>query len=205
MNLRQQHWEGVYATKSTTEVSWFRPHLDLSLELIERFSPGPSAAIIDIGAGACTLVDDLMERGYSDISVLDISAAATGTAKDRLGPAAARVQWLVGDICEIPLPPSRYDLWHDRAVFHFLTSPDQRAAYAAQAAASLKPGSHIILATFGPEGPLRCSGLDTVRYSASALAAEFASAFRPLENHIDWHTTPSGGRQQFLYCVLQKA
>ena len=204
MSERQQHWENVYTTKSITEVSWYRSHLDLSLEWIQRVSPDPTSAIIDIGGGASTLVDDLLQLGYSHLTVLDVSSAAIEAAKARLGAASQNVTWHVADICEPGALSAPCDLWHNRAVFHFLTAPDQRAAYVARASASVKPNGHLIVATFGPDGPTRCSGLDAVRYDAPALAANFAPDFRLIDNRFEWHTTPSGGRQQFLYTMMQR-
>ena len=205
MNMQRQHWDEVYTAKAATEVSWYRPHLEISLALIERFSVGRSEAVIDIGGGESTLVDDLILRGRTDISVLDIARTAIEATKQRLGPLAKQVEWLVGDICEVELPPSRYDIWHDRAVFHFLTLPEQRASYVERAAASVKKNGHIIVSTFGPEGPTRCSGLDTARYDTATLQIVFGSQFRLVDNQIEWHATPSGGKQQFLYCVFERA
>jgi 2-polyprenyl-3-methyl-5-hydroxy-6-metoxy-1,4-benzoquinol methylase len=172
------HWESVYATQEPGQVSWYRPHLDTSLALIERVAPIHSAAIIDVGGGASTLADDLVRRGYARVAVLDLSETALRTAKERLGPGSAQIRWLTADVCEADLALERYDVWHDRAVFHFLTLPGQRAAYVARAAASVKKKAHLIISTFGPEGPTRCSGLDTAHYDAAALEAEFASQFR---------------------------
>jgi 2-polyprenyl-3-methyl-5-hydroxy-6-metoxy-1,4-benzoquinol methylase len=196
------HWESVYGTKEPEQVSWYRPHLDTSLTLIERVASSHSAAIIDVGGGVSTLADDLVQRGYTDVTVLDLSETALRTAEERLGPASAQIQWLTVDVCEADLPPGRYDIWHDRAVFHFLTLPEQRAAYVAKVAASVKRRGHLIIGTFGPEGPTRCSGLDTAHYDATALEAEFGSQFRLAVSQIEWHTTPAGGKQQFLYCLF---
>lgn len=204
MNASRQHWEGVYTTKAPTEVSWYRPQLEISLALIKRVSANRSAAIIDIGGGESTLVDDLILCGYTDISVLDISQIAIEATRQRLGLPAEQVEWLVGDICELELATSRYDIWHDRAVFHFLTLPEQRASYVERAAASVKGNGHLIVSTFGPEGPTRCSGLDTARYDAATLQAEFGSQFRVADSQIEWHTTPSGAKQQFLYCLFER-
>jgi len=196
------HWESVYATKEPGQVSWYRPHLDTSLALIERVAPSHSAAIIDVGGGASTLADDLVRRGYTGVTVLDLSETALRAAKERLGPASAQIRWLTADVCETDLPLDRYEVWHDRAVFHFLTLPEQRAAYVARAAASVKRNGHVIVSTFGPEGPTRCSGLDTAHYDAAALEGEFGSQFRLVESQIEWHTTPASGKQQFLYCLF---
>jgi len=190
--------------QSSKEVSWYRPHLETSLALIDRLTPDRASAILDIGAGESTLIDDLLQRGYTNLTALDISETALRGAKERLGQAAAQVNWLPADVCEVGIPLNRYDIWHDRAVFHFLTQPEQRLAYVTQASRSLKPGGHIIIATFGPEGPTRCSGLPVVRYDPASLQREFDSRFRLLEDLTEDHTTPSGASQQFLYCVLQK-
>jgi 2-polyprenyl-3-methyl-5-hydroxy-6-metoxy-1,4-benzoquinol methylase len=200
----KKHWESVYTAKALDEVSWYRPHLDTSLALIEHLTPSHSAAIIDVGAGASTLADDLRQRGYTNITALDISETALHAVKERLGPDSMRIQWLIADVCETDLPANDYDLWHDRAVFHFLTLPEQRTSYVARAAASVKRNGHLIIGTFGPEGPRRCSGLDTARYDAATLEAEFGTQFALMENRIEWHTTPSGIQQQFLYCVLKR-
>lgn len=198
------HWESIYTTKEPEEVSWYSSHLDTSLALIERVAPSHSAAILDVGAGESTLVDDLAHRGYANITALDISEAALRVTKERLGPVAAQIQWLIADVCETTLASDHYDLWHDRAVFHFLKQPSQRASYVAQVATSLSARSHVVIGTFGPEGPMRCSGLDVVRYDANSLQEVFGSHFHLLESVTEWHTTPSGARQQFLYCILQK-
>jgi 2-polyprenyl-3-methyl-5-hydroxy-6-metoxy-1,4-benzoquinol methylase len=199
-----QHWESVYTTKSSKEVSWYRPHLETSLALINRLTPDRASAILDVGAGESTLIDDLLQRGYTNLTALDVSETALRGAQERLGQAAAQVNWLAADVCEAGLSLNHYDIWHDRAVFHFLTQPEQRLAYVTQASRSLNPGAHIIIATFGPEGPTRCSGLPVVRYDAASLQREFDSRFRLLEDLTEDHTTPSGASQQFLYCVLQK-
>jgi len=198
------HWESVYSTRAPEETSWYRPHLDISLVLIEQLTPSHSASIIDVGAGASTLVDDLVQRGYTNLTVLDISESALCVAKKRLGPTSSQIQWLTEDVCEANLPFEHYDLWHDRAVFHFLTLPEERTAYVARAEAAVKRNGHLIISTFGQEGPTRCSGLDTVRYDAVALEAHFSSQFILMDTRIEWHTTPSGGRQQFLYCAFKR-
>jgi 2-polyprenyl-3-methyl-5-hydroxy-6-metoxy-1,4-benzoquinol methylase len=198
------HWESVYAARAPEEVSWYRPHLDTSLALIDRVEPSHSASIIDVGGGTSTLVDDLVRRGYANVTVLDLSETALRAAKERVGPASAQIQWLTADICDADLPLDYYDLWHDRAVFHFLTLPEQRASYVARAAASVKRNGHLIVSTFGPDGPTRCSGLDTAHYDATALEGEFGSQFRLADSEIEWHATPSGGKQQFLYCLFKR-
>lgn len=197
------HWENVYQTKAVDDVSWYRPHLEVSLRLIADAAPDAGGAVIDVGGGEATLVDDLVVRGYSDVTVLDISQAAIDVAKARLGPSAAAVHWITGDITAAELEAARYDVWHDRAVFHFLTSADDRAAYVRQVARAVRPGGHVIVATFGPEGPERCSGLDVVRYDAEHLHGEFGPKFRLLDSVTELHETPWGTPQQFMYCFCR--
>jgi 2-polyprenyl-3-methyl-5-hydroxy-6-metoxy-1,4-benzoquinol methylase len=194
------HWERIYANKAPDEVSWFRPHLEKSLALLGQLAPDRSASIIDVGGGESTLVDDLLSRGYDNITVLDISQAAIDVNRRRLGTASNGVKWLVADITKVELESSVYDVWHDRAVFHFLTEPRDRAAYVRQVANAVRQGGHIIVSTFGPEGPVKCSGLDVVRYDAESLHSEFGVHFRLLESSKELHDTPFGTIQQFLYC-----
>ena len=197
------HWEDVYRSKAVDEVSWYRPHLDVSLSLIESAAPDRGSAIIDVGGGEATLVDDLVARGYGDVTVLDISQAAIEVAKARMGAAAAPVHWIADDITEVGLDAARYDLWHDRAVFHFLTRAEDRAAYVRQVARAVKPGGHVIVATFGPEGPEQCSGMDVVRYDADGLHGEFGAKFRLLDSVTELHETPWRTPQQFMYCFCR--
>ncbi len=199
----KSHWEKVYTTKSPESVSWYRLHLETSLALIERAAGGLEASIIDVGGGESTLVDDLLARGYRNITVLDVAPTAVEVTRKRLGSAAAQVHWLVADITEVDLPPCVYDVWHDRAVFHFLASGEQRAAYIRQVARAVKPGGHVIVSTFGPEGPVKCSGLEVVRYDAESLHGEFGFRFRLIESSKKLHQTPSGATQQFLYCYCK--
>ena len=199
----QAHWENVYQTKAVDDVSWYRPHLEVSLRLIADAAPDTGCAVIDVGGGEATLVDDLVVRGYSDVTVLDISPAAIEVAKARLGASAAAVHWITGDITAVELEAARYDIWHDRAVFHFLTSADDRAAYVRQVARAVRRGGHVIVATFGPEGPETCSGLDVVRYDAEHLHGEFGPKFRLLESVTELHETPWGTPQQFMYCFCR--
>lgn len=194
------HWEQVYRTKGPEEVSWYRPHLEVSIELIERAAPDRGASVIDVGGGEATLVDDLLARGYRDLSVLDVSATALVVAQRRLGRDADKVHWLCGDVTTYGMPRHRFDVWHDRAVFHFLTEPEARVAYVRQVARAVKPGGHVIVAAFGPEGPTKCSGLDVVRYDADALHDEFGTAFELVEHRTEVHRTPAGALQQFVYC-----
>jgi 2-polyprenyl-3-methyl-5-hydroxy-6-metoxy-1,4-benzoquinol methylase len=193
------HWENVYRTKQPDEVSWYRPHLDTSLALIEAAVPDRDACIIDVGGGASTLVDDLLARGYRNLSVLDLSSAALDISKARLGEGAQSVDWRCGDVRTAQLPANEYDLWHDRAVFHFLTSAEDRPAYVRQIQRSVKPGAHVIVATFGPEGPTKCSGLDVVRYAPDALRGELGPRFRLVQHRTERHETPAGRIQPFTY------
>jgi 2-polyprenyl-3-methyl-5-hydroxy-6-metoxy-1,4-benzoquinol methylase len=197
------HWEKVYTDKSPEAVSWYCPHLETSLALIERVADERQTSIIDVGGGESTLVDDLLVRGYNNITVLDVSQIAIDLAKKRLGSAAEQVRWVVADITEIELQPRAYDLWHDRAVFHFLTAHERRIAYVRQVAHSVKPGGHVIVSTFGPEGPTKCSGLEVMRYEGESLHREFGARFRLIESSTELHHTPFGTTQQFLYCYCQ--
>jgi 2-polyprenyl-3-methyl-5-hydroxy-6-metoxy-1,4-benzoquinol methylase len=197
------HWEKVYATKAPETVSWYRPHLETSLALIERAAAVYSASIIDVGGGESTLVDDLLARGHGNITVLDVSRTAIEVTKKRLGLAAEHVRWLVDDVTRADLSNSAYDVWHDRAVFHFLTERDQRAAYVRNVARSVKRDGHVIVSTFGPEGPMKCSGLDVVRYDADSLHDQFGAHFRLVESSKELHRTPFGTTQQFLYCYCK--
>ncbi|MHB1272632.1 MAG: class I SAM-dependent methyltransferase [Rhodanobacter sp.] len=203
--VSRQHWETVYRTKAVDAVSWYRPHLDTSLAMIERAVPARDACIIDIGGGEATLVDDLLARGYRNLSVLDISPAAIEVAQKRLGAAAAQVTWLSEDIMQVALPAQRYDLWHDRALFHFLIDAAQRARYVEQLTRALKPGGHAIIATFGPQGPGKCSGLDTVRYDAASLQRELGPRFALIEHTTELHRTPFHTTQQFVYSHFRLA
>lgn len=199
----QTHWERIYTEKAPNAVSWYRPHLETSLELIERVAVDRSSSIIDVGGGESTLVDDLLAGGYEEITVLDISRTAIDANRKRLGDASERVHWLVADITRSDLPPSRYDVWHDRAVFHFLTAPGDRDAYVRQVARAVKHGGYVIVSTFGPEGPTKCSGLEVVRYDAESLHREFGVKFRLLGSSKEEHQTPFGTTQQFLYCYCR--
>lgn len=202
----KEHWEQVYGTKAVDQVSWFRPHLETSLKLIERATEcNVSASIVDVGGGASTLVDDLLSRGYLSVTVLDISEHALELAKQRLGSRAKVVEWVWGDVTQTPLPHRSFDVWHDRAVFHFLTEAKDRAAYVQRVASAVRPGGHVIVSTFGPDGPMRCSGLDVVRYDAETLHSQFGAEFELVESHKELHETPFGTTQQFVccYCTLK--
>jgi 2-polyprenyl-3-methyl-5-hydroxy-6-metoxy-1,4-benzoquinol methylase len=199
----KKHWENVYGVKAPDAVSWYRSHLETSLTLIERAVPDHSASIIDVGGGESTLVDDLVARGYKSITVLDVSETAITVTRKRLGRSAEQVRWLVADITKASLKQSSYDVWHDRAVFHFLTSIEQRNAYVRNVAIAVKTGGHIIVSTFGPEGPTKCSGLEVMRYDTESLHEEFGQRFRLVESSKELHRTPFGTTQQFLYCYCR--
>lgn len=198
------HWENVYSTKASDEVSWFQEHAALSLQLIRNADVPLSASIIDVGGGASTLVDDLLAEGYGQIAVLDLSAAALTKAKTRLGERATDVQWLVANVLEARLPAAAYDVWHDRAVFHFLTTVEQRHAYVQAVLHAVKPGGLVIVATFAEDGPDKCSGLPVMRYRADQLHAEFGQPFLLLGHEQESHHTPGGNEQKFVYCFCRK-
>ena len=198
--MNKAHWDRVYSTRSAQEVSWFQPHAEQSLGIIRRIGKGEPCRLIDVGGGASTLVDDLLDDRTFDVTVLDISAAALDVARQRLGPRAGRVHWLVGDITSIDLPAHAFDIWHDRAVFHFLTTPEQRSAYVSQVRRAVRPGGHVIVAAFGPDGPVQCSGLPVMRYAPDALHAQFGDAFELVEHVAEAHQTPARAVQQFVYC-----
>ena len=198
-----QHWETVYHTKDSAQVSWYTPHLETSLQLIQGLAPSTQASILDVGSGASTLPDDLLAAGYQNLSMLDISEQALEIAQIRLGAQAAQVQWLVGDVLELEFAPQSLDVWHDRAVFHFLTEKAQRERYVQQVLHAVKPKGHVIMATFGTEGPKQCSGLDVMRYDSQSLHHEFGATFRLLDSLTVNHQTPSGMTQQFLYCYCR--
>jgi 2-polyprenyl-3-methyl-5-hydroxy-6-metoxy-1,4-benzoquinol methylase len=200
----KDHWEQVYATRPVDAVSWFQPHAEHSLRLIRDTGVAHSAPIIDVGGGASTLVDDLIRAGYSQLTVLDLSATALAAARDRLGAQGDAVQWLQADVTHAGLPRHAYDVWHDRAVFHFLSSPEERRAYVRTVLHAVRPGGHVIVATFAEDGPTECSGLTVMRYSADALHAEFGEAFTLLRSEKEAHHTPSGAVQQFVYCYCRK-
>lgn len=199
-----EHWQHIYQTRSTQAVSWYAPQLTDSLRWVTRLCPQPSARIVDVGAGAGTLVDDLLARGYTQLTAMDLSAAALQHSQQRMGQASANVQWLVADATQAPLAAQAYDLWHDRAVFHFLTQADQQQAYVVACARALHPGGHAVLATFGPQGAQRCSGLPVQRYNAAQLAHAMGPRFALIGSELTMHHTPSGAEQQFLYAAFER-
>lgn len=200
---QKEHWERIYRTKARTEVSWYQPEARLSLEIIRRVAPDPHAPIIDIGGGASTLVDGLLDAGYDAVTVLDLAPTALARAQERLGARAARVQWLTADVLEATLPAARYAVWHDRAVFHFLTDAGDRARYVAQVRHAVRTEGHVIVASFGLDGPTRCSGLEVVQYTPDTMHAEFGTDFRLLDSIREDHRTPWGATQAFVYCLCR--
>ena len=200
----KEHWEKVYSTKAATQVSWFQEHAAMSLQLITRHNVPLSAAIIDVGGGASTLVDDLLDAGYRQITVLDLSGAALATAQARLGERASLVQWREANVLEVELPAQGFDVWHDRAVFHFLTTEQERQAYVQQVLRAVKPGGLVIVATFAEDGPTQCSGLPVMRYDANDLHTQFGAPFATLGHEKESHMTPGGNEQKFVYCFCRR-
>lgn len=200
----EAHWERVYTSKSPDEVSWYQAQADRSLRLIRGTGIPHSGAMIDVGGGASTLVDGLLDGGYNNLTVLDLSSAALDRAKARLGGRANAVEWLQADITRTTLPRAAYELWHDRAVFHFLTEPEDRHAYVQTLLHSVKSGGHVIVATFADDGPLQCSGLTVVRYDPARLHAQFGDGFMLVTHEREAHRTPSGTIQPFTYCQFRK-
>ncbi len=197
------HWEEVYAAKPANSVSWFQPSAERSLRLISEAAAGKDAAIIDVGGGASTLIDGLLASGFDDVTVVDLSRSALEVSKARLGDRASRPAWIAGDILSLDSPPHRFDIWHDRAVFHFLINDVDRRAYLGKVRHALKPGGHVVIATFDEDGPQRCSGLPVRRYSAGELAAEFGAPFTLVRHEHETHVTPGGGSQAFVYCLFR--
>ena len=202
--MMKEHWEQIYTSKPATGVSWYAPHLARSIELVLRGAASREARIIDVGGGASTLVDDLLDRDFGEVTVLDLSEQALTVARARLGARSTRVSWLSADVTTAELPESHFDVWHDRAVFHFLRDAEARSAYVAQARRAVRPGGHVVVATFGLDGPERCSGLDVVRYDADSLHREFGRAFVKVDSVREIHRTPWGAEQQFVYCFCLK-
>jgi len=201
---RQEHWQSVYQDKAEQQTSWYRPHLETSLHWIDALEMPHDAPVIDVGGGRSTLVDDLLDRGFTDITVLDLSEAALAQSRARLGEQAESVRWLAGDITEVELPAAHYALWHDRAVFHFLVEHDLQQHYVDSAARAVREGGHLIVATFATDGPERCSGLPVVRYDAEELAARFKPHFERVDAGRDLHRTPFDTEQAFTYVVLRR-
>ena len=200
---RRSHWEQVYLTKSPDDVSWYQSRPTLSLDLIEATGAEHHSPIIDIGGGASSLVDELLARGYDNLAVLDVAEPAVAIVKERLGDSAATVEWYVTDITGF-VPPHRWTVWHDRAVFHFLVDETDRAAYLAALEQGVEPGGHTIIATFGPSGPPRCSGLPVHRYSPTELSAVLGDGWELVSATSEDHETPFGTVQAFVYCHFRR-
>jgi SAM-dependent methyltransferase len=198
MTDRKKHWENVYFTKPVSQVSWYQPEPVLSLRLIRETGLGKTSSLIDVGGGASTLVDGLNQQGYTSIAVLDVSASALDHARKRLGSRAGEVEWYEADITAFR-PPHRFELWHDRAVFHFLTEQADRQRYVAALKRSLGPGGHVIIMTFAIGGPEKCSGLDIVQYDAEKMCLELGPDFDLMDTGLDLHLTPAGGEQKFAW------
>jgi hypothetical protein len=200
-NGGQEHWARIYATKAIGSVSWYQAEPTLSLDMIAR-AAAPPARVIDVGGGTSFLVDRLLEKGYQP-AVLDIAAEPLDVVKSRLGPAAKEVDWLVADVTMFH-PSKKWDVWHDRAVFHFLMEGQDRDRYRKSVLRATVIGSSVIVATFGPHGPVRCSGLPTVRYSPEELRLELGPGFELVETAKEDHQTPGGSTQSFIYCRFRR-
>lgn len=200
----QSHWQRVYSTVDLDRASWHQRTPDISVDLIERTDTGLDAAIIDVGGGASLLVDHLLDRGYLDVTVLDVSSRALALARERLDARAEFVSWVCEDVTAM-IPERQYAVWHDRALFHFLTDEVDRALYAAVLYEAVSPGGWVIIGTFAPEGPVVCSGLKTCRYDGRALAAELGQGFRLVDERRETHRTPSGAEQLFAWSVFRRS
>ena len=200
---RQSHWQNVYQTKGERDVSWFQEVPAISLNLIHATGVGPEAPIIDIGGGASRLVDALVTEGFRSLSVLDVSEKALATSRERLGPRAKNVAWIVADVTAWR-PDKSYDVWHDRAAFHFLTEPADRAAYAESVRDAVRSGGHVIIGTFAPDGPERCSGLPVIRHDAASIGNVLGPSFKLIESRRHDHQTPGGSIQRFQFSRFQR-
>ena len=200
---RQAHWQNVYQTKGEREVSWFQESPTISLDLIRATGVNAEASIIDIGGGASRLVDTLIDEGFRSIAVLDLSEKALANSRERLGGRAKHVSWIIADVT-VWQPDNHYDVWHDRAAFHFLTAPADRAAYAECIRKAVNPGGYVIIGTFAPDGPERCSGLPVIRHDAASLSAMLGRSFRLIESRRHDHQTPGGSLQRFQFSWFQR-
>jgi 2-polyprenyl-3-methyl-5-hydroxy-6-metoxy-1,4-benzoquinol methylase len=199
----KDHWEKIHTTNPGKTVSWYRPHLELSLSLIEKATPNRSASIIDVGAGQSSLVGDLFAQGYRNLTALDVSGTAIARVKEYLGPVAENIQWVEADVRDAALEQNSYDVWHDRAVFHFLIEKRDRDAYVRKMLSCLKPGGYAVISTFAIDGPSQCSGLNVARYDAKLLDEALGLESKRVESFYDLHRTPSGTSQNFLYAVYR--
>lgn len=200
----QDHWEQVYSTRLAENLGWYKPRLETSISWITELDLDKSASIIDVGGGASTLVDDLVDEGFESIAVLDISDSALAISRKRLGRQAEMVMWLAGDITTAALPPNYFELWHDRAALHFLTEPDQQAQYRDSLLKSLRPGGHVIISVFSSEAPPKCSGLPVQRYEHDQLAEVLGAAFELVRHHKELHVTPGGVEQMYVCCQFRR-
>jgi SAM-dependent methyltransferase len=200
---RREHWQGIYGKHAVDEVSWYQERPASSLALVRGAAAPPGAAVIDVGGGASRLVDGLLEAGYRHVAVLDVSETALGRARARLGERAARVEWIAADVTRWR-PSRRYDVWHDRALFHFLVDPADRAAYREALAAAVPAGGHVIIGTFALDGPERCSDLPVVRYDAASLQAELGAGYGLVETLAESHHTPAGKVQRFQFSRFER-
>jgi SAM-dependent methyltransferase len=199
----QKHWDAIYSTKSEEEVSWFQPYPKTSMEFVELFRLPLDANIIDIGGGDSHFVDALLDKGFENIYVLDISAAAIEKTKRRLGERSSKIHWIVSDVTEFK-PPVRFDLWHDRAAFHFLTTEDKIYKYVSIAEEAIRQNGYLILGTFSEDGPEKCSGLEIKKYSEASMSARFEVSFQRIKCVHEDHITPFDTVQNFLFCSFQK-
>lgn len=200
----REHWESVYRERAPEDVSWFQPDPAVSLDLIRQAAPRLDARILDVGGGASRLVDALLAAGYTSLTVNDVSPTALAHAQQRLGSAAARVTWLPADILTVPLAAGSVALWHDRAVFHFLTRSEDQEQYLAQVRNAVAPGGHVLVATFAEDGPARCSGLAVARYSPQQLHDAFGPGFELAASRREVHVTPRGAPQAFTWCLCRR-
>jgi trans-aconitate methyltransferase len=201
---KSDHWDGIYGRKAEAELSWHEDDPAHSLALLRQAGLAPDSAVIDIGAGTSRLADSLLAAGLRDITLLDLSQAALAVTRARLGDAGATLHWVAADVATWR-PDRLYDLWHDRAVFHFLVDPAARAAYVQRLSLALRPGGHAVIATFAPDGPESCSGLPVQRYSPEGLAQTLGAGFALLDSRLHRHLTPAGRPQSFQYSLLRKS
>lgn len=201
---RHGHWQAAYTVRGERDVSWYQATSQPSLSLIEQVGANAASAIVDIGGGASRLADDLLKRGFQDITVLDLSSTALSAARTRIGPGADQIRWIEADVTTWE-PPCSYDVWHDRAAFHFLVDRDDRTAYLGRLMRSLRPGGHAIIATFAPDGPERCSGLPVMRYDAESLHLVLGPPFRLVSTQRHEHLTPWEASQAFQFSVFRLA
>ena len=199
----EEHWDVIYATKDEQEVSWFQPYPKTSMQFVDLFNLPLNANIIDIGGGDSHFVDALIAKGYTNIWVLDISAKAIEKAKQRLGKSASKIHWIVSDVTDFK-PPVKFDFWHDRAAFHFLTTENQIYKYVSIAENAIKKDGYLILGTFSENGPTMCSGLNVKQYSKASMSARFEIVFKRIKCIEEDHTTPFHTTQNFLFCSFKK-